>query len=79
MSNLLTYAIADTLRSIRLGQGKSLRQVSRQSNIALGYLSEVERGMKEPSHAVLNNLAETLDLSLSQLLKEIYEYLESVQ
>ena len=71
----LRTAIGGTVREIRLSQGLTLRQLSSKSHIALGYLSEVERGHKDASSQVLESIAEGLSLSTYQLLKEISEYL----
>lgn len=54
---LFRMAVGQILREERKAQGLTLRQVSAQSSIALGYLSEVERGMKEPSSEILDNLS----------------------
>lgn len=72
----LGRAVGDTLRRIRTEQGLTLRDVSAQSYIALGYLSEVERGHKQASYDVLESIATTLHITTTQLIKEIYEYLE---
>jgi transcriptional regulator with XRE-family HTH domain len=76
MAIALGLAVGDTLRKIRLEQGLTLRDVSARSYIALGYLSELERGHKQASYDVLESLASTLHLTTKQLIKEIYDYLE---
>lgn len=76
MAIRLNIAVGETLRRIRTEQGLTLRDVSAQSYVALGYLSEVERGQKQASYDVLENIATTLHITTTQLLKEIYEYLE---
>jgi len=44
---LVRQEIGDVLRDVRLRQGHTLRQVASKASVALGYLSEVERGQKE--------------------------------
>lgn len=72
----LREAVGGTIRKIRKEQGLSLREVSSRRYIALGYLSELERGQKDASSEVLENIANALDLTTLELLKEIYDYLE---
>ena len=46
---LVRQEIGDVLRDFRLQKGRTLRQVASKASVALGYLSEVERGQKEAS------------------------------
>ena len=46
---LLRSELGDVLRGIRQRQGRTLREVSSEAQVSLGYLSEVERGQKEAS------------------------------
>jgi transcriptional regulator with XRE-family HTH domain len=61
-------ALGMTLRSIRKNQNKTLRQVSNGASVALGYLSEVERGRKEVSSELLEQVAKTLEMTVSEIL-----------
>jgi transcriptional regulator with XRE-family HTH domain len=65
---LLREQIGDSLRRRRLQQGRTLRQVSQDARVSLGYLSEVERGQKEASSELLASICGALDLRLSELL-----------
>ena len=49
MAALVREVIGDVLRQARTVQGRTLREVSDSARVSLGYLSEVERGRKEPS------------------------------
>lgn len=42
--------------------------MSDSARVSLGYLSEVERGRKEPSSELLNAICNALDVSLSSVL-----------
>jgi transcriptional regulator with XRE-family HTH domain len=44
--------------------------VSRRARVSLGYLSEVERGRKEPSSELLAAICEALDVALPDLLTD---------
>jgi len=64
----LRYAMGDTLKDLRLEQHRTLREVSKSAGMALGYLSEVERGHKEASSEILESLTNALGLSVADLL-----------
>jgi transcriptional regulator with XRE-family HTH domain len=65
---LLRQHIGGSLRERRLQQGRTLRQVSADAKVSLGYLSEVERGQKEASSELLASICDALDMRLSELL-----------
>lgn len=68
--------IGEVLRAYRLTQGLTLRDVSGRARISLGYISEVERGRKEPSSELLAALADALEVSLSAVLHDVASLLE---
>lgn len=68
---LLRHAIGAALRRIRLDDGRTLREVSRAANISMPYLSEIERGRKEPSSEILAGICSALGLTLVDLLQEV--------
>jgi XRE family transcriptional regulator, stress-response regulator len=69
----LRELIGATLRRRRLAQARTLRQVAVKAGISLTYLSEVERGRKEPSSEVLVAVCHALGLVLSDVLFEVAE------
>jgi transcriptional regulator with XRE-family HTH domain len=76
---LLRQEIGDVLRSHRLRQGQTLRQVAAKASVALGYLSEVERGQKEVSSEILASVAEALELPLSLVMREVSDRVASLE
>lgn len=48
----------------------SLRQLSAQSKVSNAYLSQIERGLHQPSVAVLRAIAEALNVSSETLLAQ---------
>jgi transcriptional regulator with XRE-family HTH domain len=78
MSLLLREAIGGTIRRARTARRRTLRDVSREARVSLGYLSEVERGRKEPSSELLAAICEALDLPLSELLDEVADTMRPV-
>lgn len=72
---LIRQEIGDVLRDFRTQKGQTLRQVAARANVALGYLSEVERGQKEASSEILASLAEALEIPVSLILREVSDRL----
>lgn len=68
---VLRREIGDVLRGNRHRQGRTLREVSKQARVSLGYLSEVERGQKEASSELLNSICSALQVPLSVVLREV--------
>ena len=75
MALLLREAIGAGLRRARTARRRTLRDVSRRARVSLGYLSEVERGRKEPSSELLAAICEALGARLSEVLGEVSDTL----
>jgi len=67
---LLRHAVGAALRRIRLDDDRTLREVAEAASISMPYLSEIERGRKEPSSEILAGVCTALGLSLVDLLSE---------
>ena len=76
---LVRQEIGDVLRDFRLQKGQTLRQVASRASVALGYLSEVERGQKEASSEILGSLAEALEVPISVIMREVSDRLALVE
>ncbi len=72
---LLREAMGETIRDLRLRSHRTLREVSADAKVSLGYLSEIERGQKEASSEVLSWIAEALGVSVGELTMEVAERL----
>ncbi|GLJ62552.1 MULTISPECIES: helix-turn-helix domain-containing protein [Microbacterium] len=68
---LVRQEIGDVLRGFRQQKGQTLRQVASKASVALGYLSEVERGQKEASSEILASVAEALDVPISTIYRTV--------
>lgn len=68
---LLREAIGSGLRRARTLRRRTLRDISRLARVSLGYLSEVERGRKEPSSELLAAICEALGMTVAELLVEV--------
>jgi hypothetical protein len=76
---LVRQEIGDVLRDVRLQKGHTLRQVAGKASVALGYLSEVERGQKEASSEILAAIADALEVPVSGILIEAGSRLASLE
>ena len=63
--------LGDVLREKRLQRGLTLRQLSAEALVSLGYISEIERGQKEASSELLASLCAALDVPLSEVLSDV--------
>jgi transcriptional regulator with XRE-family HTH domain len=75
----LREVLGEVLRSHRMRRGLTLRQVSADARISLGYISEVERGQKEASSELIAALCTALNVPLSQVLGDASEQMLVVE
>ena len=68
---LVRRLLGDVLRQQRQRQGRSLRDVSAEARVSMGYISEIERGQKEASSECLAAICAALDVPLSIVLAEV--------
>ena len=68
---LFRRLLGDVLRARRMQRGMTLREVSAEARVSLGYISEIERGQKEASSELLASLCTALDAPLSEVLREV--------
>ena len=76
---ILRRVVGEQLRRLRQDQGRTLRDVSSAARVSLGYLSEIERGQKEPSSELLAAICAALDVPLSVLLRSVSEEVAAVE
>lgn len=60
-------AVGEQLRAERLRQERTLVDVAGRAGISTQYLSEIERGRKEPSSEILGAVAGALGLRVAEL------------
>jgi transcriptional regulator with XRE-family HTH domain len=68
---LFRRLLGDVLRSARMQRGMTLRELSADARVSLGYISEIERGQKEASSELLASLCQAMDLPLSDVLRDV--------
>ena len=73
--HLWRHLIGRQLRELRRSRGETLEAVARRASVSVQYLSEVERGAKEPSSEVVAAIAAALETTLLDLTEAVVEQL----
>jgi transcriptional regulator with XRE-family HTH domain len=68
---LYRVALGIVLKDLRIKQGWTLRELSTKALMSLGYLSEIERGVKEVSSDLMFGLCEALDSNVPDVLDQV--------
>lgn len=76
---LYKYALGHAIRTARLSQNLTQRDVCDKAFIALGHLSEMERGLTEVSSTMVENVALALGLEPYELVIEAGYLMAGVQ
>lgn len=66
----MTGGIGAVIRQLRQSRGLTLRQLAAQLDIHFSHLSKIENGRDQPGRAVLNRVAQLLQVDLDVLLGE---------
>lgn len=74
---LLRLLVGATFRRRREQQGRTLADVAADARVSIAYLSEIERGRKEPSSEVLLAVCHALGMRLADLLVEAADRLRA--
>jgi DNA-binding XRE family transcriptional regulator len=72
---LWRVVLGQQLRELRRSRRESLQSVAHRANLSLQYLSEVERGRKEPSSEIVAAIGVALGTSLLDLTEAVAEQL----
>jgi transcriptional regulator with XRE-family HTH domain len=62
-----------------ISQSRGLGDVYKRQSVALGYLSEVERGQKEASSEILASVAEALEVPISVIMRQVSDRLAALE
>jgi transcriptional regulator with XRE-family HTH domain len=76
---LLRHMLGEVLRGERLDQERILTEVAATAGVSPQYLSEIERGRKEPSSEILGSVAEALGLELVDVVSRVAARLGAVR
>jgi transcriptional regulator with XRE-family HTH domain len=67
------------LRDERQAAGRTLADVAEEAGVSTQYLSEVERGLKEPSSEILEAVTGALGLRLAELATRVARTLGTIR
>ena len=76
MSKKVKKAFGNALREVRKRRGLSQLDVSTASDLDRAYLSELERGLKNPSLETIFRLADAMGVPATELIKKTAEILD---
>ena len=71
--------LGDELRSLRHARDETLTETATRAGLSPQYLSEIERGIKEPSSEMIAAVAGALDVTLVDLTLAVSENLRSMR
>lgn len=74
---LWRHLVGERLRRMRRERGETLAQVARRAGISVQYLSEIERGRKEPSSEMVSAVLGALGGSLLDLTSGVADDLRA--
>src|SRR5690606_1639571 len=66
-------SVGATLRAARQARGLSLQELATQSGVSVGMISQVERGLANPSMRLLTSLRRALNITLQEMFGESHE------
>jgi transcriptional regulator with XRE-family HTH domain len=69
--------LGQRLRALRAQRRETLGQTARRAGMSPQYLSEIERGRKEPSSEMIAALAGALGVTLADLTRQVTEQLHA--
>jgi len=67
---LIRDAVGQILKEQREQSKLSMREVAQTAGVSLGYLSEIERGIKDPSSEIIGSVCRALLFDSADLLVE---------
>jgi transcriptional regulator with XRE-family HTH domain len=67
----LVNKVGKRIQELRLGKGMSQEDLALKSDINKNYLSDLERGTRNPTIFILKKIADGLEISLEELFKKI--------
>jgi transcriptional regulator with XRE-family HTH domain len=70
-------ALGDRLRRLRHDRGERLADTAERAGVSPQYLSEIERGLKEPSSEMIAAVAGALEVTLVELTAAVVDDLRS--
>ncbi|WP_416442485.1 helix-turn-helix domain-containing protein [Leucobacter sp. HNU] len=74
---LWRHMLGEELRRLRHARGETLGETAKHAGVSPQYLSEMERGVKDPSSEMIAAVAGALDATLIDLARSVAESLSA--
>jgi transcriptional regulator with XRE-family HTH domain len=71
--------LGEHLRSLRRERGETLAETASRAGVSPQYLSEMERGVKEPSSEMIAAVAGALEVTLVEVATAIADHLRTIR
>ena len=68
--------VGDTIRELRKEKHLSQEKLADTIDSHQVYISEIEKGIKQPSLTIINNIAKAFDISLTHFMSRVEKKLE---
>lgn len=65
-----SHSLGSRIRAVRHGKGMSIRDLAERSNVSTGLISQVERGVNDPSLQTARAIAKALETPLFDLFQD---------
>lgn len=72
-SPLWRHLLGEELRRVRHDRGETLGETAARAGVSPQYLSEMERGLKDPSSEMIEAVAGALEVTLIDLVQSVVE------
>lgn len=72
---ILQNTLASIIRELRQSQNKSISVISAETGMTKSMWADMEKGIKDPQFSTLVRIAEGLDISLDELIKNLNQKL----
>lgn len=67
----IASSLGTHIRKLRKKRGLTIRELSDKADLSTDFISDIERGRKEPSVTTLSKLSDALGVKISYLLKPV--------
>nr|MDT0659931.1 helix-turn-helix transcriptional regulator [Micromonospora sp. DSM 115978] len=74
---LWRHVLGDRLRNLRHERGETLTETAARAGVSPQYLSEIERGIKEPSSEMIAAVGGALDVTLAELVTSVADHIRA--
>jgi transcriptional regulator with XRE-family HTH domain len=75
----LNTALGSTIKALRIEKGLTQEQLAEKCDTSAVYISEIERGIKQPTFHAVCIISLSLDLKISEFVKKLEQNFKYVE